>query len=155
MSTGPSGTAAPTRKSFKIDPLNYLLIAAPVAIALEAMHASPVWIFIVACVAVIPLAGLMGRATESLAETLGPGIGGFLNATFGNAAELIIAIMALLKGPQMYPLIKASLTGSIIGNVLLVLGLSVFCGGFRYNAKPSTGPPQASAQRSSRWRPSG
>lgn len=132
MSSNSSQAHTPSKRRFKIEPLNWLLLAVPVAIVMEITKAPAVWIFVVSCVAVIPLAGLMGRATESLAETLGPGIGGFLNATFGNAAELIIALMALIKGPTMYPLIKASLTGSIIGNVLLVLGLSIFCGGFRY-----------------------
>ena len=70
--------------------------------------------------AIVPLAGLMGEATEQLAERLGPGVGGLLNATFGNAAELIIALFALFKGYD--EVVKASLTGSIIGNVLLVLG---------------------------------
>jgi len=77
--------------------------------------------------AIVPLAGLMGRATENLAEHFGPAAGGLLNATFGNAAELIIALAALRRGPAMYPLIKASITGSIIGNILLVLGLAAFC----------------------------
>jgi Ca2+:H+ antiporter len=83
-------------------------------------------------VAIIPLAGLMGRATENLAQTLGPGVGGLLNATFGNAAELIIGLMVLARGPELYPLVKASITGSIIGNVLLVLGVSLLAGGLRY-----------------------
>src|SRR5688572_18429034 len=78
-----------------IGPLNYLLLALPVAIVLELIHASPVAIFIVSCIAIIPLAGLMGRATENLSETMGAGVGGLLNATFGNAAELIIALMVL------------------------------------------------------------
>ncbi|MCE9544369.1 MAG: calcium/proton exchanger [Planctomycetia bacterium] len=117
---------------FRIEPLYWLMVAVPVAIVLEVAHAPAVWVFIVSCLAVIPLAGLMGRATESLAGTLGAGIGGLLNATFGNAAELIIAIMAMVKGPSMYPLVKASLTGSIIGNVLLVLGLSMLAGGFKH-----------------------
>lgn len=120
------------KRRIRIEPLNWLLIAVPIALALKWSHAGAVWVFVASCVAVIPLAGLMGRATESLAETLGPGIGGLLNATFGNAAELIIALMALAKGPAMYPLIKASLTGSIIGNVLLVLGLSVVAGGMKH-----------------------
>ncbi len=114
------------------DPLDALLIAFPVAIAMRLAGVDDLWIFVVSCVAIVPLAGLMGRATEALAHTLGPGIGGLLNATFGNAAELIIALAALWKGPQMYPLVKASITGSIIGNVLLVLGLSIMLGGFKY-----------------------
>jgi len=80
--------------------------------------------------AIIPLAGWLGRATEELSRHTGEGVGGLLNATFGNAAELIIAIMALQKG--LYSVVKASLTGSIIGNVLLVFGASVLAGGFKY-----------------------
>lgn len=111
--------------------LDVLLVAFPVAIVLEIMHAAPVAIFVTACIAVIPLAGWMGRATEHLAAHYGPGVGGLLNATFGNAAELIIAILALLKG--LDEVVKASLTGSIIGNVLLVLGLSLLAGGLKHN----------------------
>lgn len=114
------------------DPLDALLVAFPLAIAMRLAGVDDLWIFIVSCLAIVPLAGLMGRATEALAHTLGPGIGGLLNATFGNAAELIIALAALSKGPEMYPLVKASITGSIIGNVLLVLGLSITLGGFKY-----------------------
>jgi Ca2+:H+ antiporter len=80
--------------------------------------------------AIIPLAGWMGRATEHLAEKLGEGVGGLLNATFGNAAELIIALMALRAG--LFDVVKASITGSIIGNALLVLGVSVLAGGLKY-----------------------
>jgi len=110
--------------------LNLLLIFVPIAIALEyVVHARAEWIFITSCLAIIPLAGLMGKATEHLAEHVGEGIGGLLNATFGNAAELIIAIMALRAG--LYDVVKASLTGSIIGNILLVFGLSALVGGAR------------------------
>src|SRR5690242_16609640 len=84
-------------KPFRVGPLDYLLLAVPVAVVLHALEAAPVAVFLVSCVAVIPLAGLMGRATENLAESLGAGVGGLLNATFGNAAELIIALMALNK----------------------------------------------------------
>ena len=104
----------------------------PIAIGLELAGANGLWVFIISCLAIIPLAGLMGRATENLAETMGAGVGGLLNATFGNAAELIIALIALSKGPDMYPLVKASITGSIIGNILLVLGLSILLGGLKY-----------------------
>lgn len=110
--------------------LNLLLIFVPIAIALELMHASPIAIFAASALAIIPLAGWMGRATEHLAEKLGQGLGGLLNATFGNAAELIIALMALQKG--LFNVVKASITGSIIGNILLVLGLSVLLGGLKY-----------------------
>ncbi len=112
------------------EPLYWLLLAIPIAIVIRfAVSAESLWLFLVASLAIIPLAGLMGRATESLAETMGEGLGGLLNATFGNAAELIIALVALREGPKMYPLVKASLTGSIIGNILLVLGLSILAGG--------------------------
>ncbi|MEK7834253.1 MAG: calcium/proton exchanger [Acidobacteriota bacterium] len=110
--------------------LNWFLIFVPIAAILEFMHASPLAIFATSALAIIPLAGWMGRATEHLAEKLGQGIGGLLNATFGNAAELIIALMALRKG--LFEVVKASITGSIIGNILLVLGLSIFIGGVKY-----------------------
>lgn len=130
-SRAPSTPAGP-RSRLRNDPLHWLLLALPLAVVLELLHAHPLWTFLASCIAIVPLAGLMGRATENLAETLGAGVGGLLNATFGNAAELIIALMALAQGPRMYPLVKASLTGSIIGNVLLVLGLSIAAGGLRY-----------------------
>ena len=108
-----------------------LLVFFPVALVLEyVVHASGLAIFITSALAIIPLAGMMGRSTEQLAERMGEGIGGLLNATFGNAAELIIAIMALRAG--LYDLVKASITGSIIGNVLLVFGLSALWGGLRF-----------------------
>src|SRR5262247_2228163 len=107
--------------------LNLLLVFVPIAVVLEFMHANSIAIFAASGLAIIPLAGWMGRATEHLSEKLGEGFGGLLNATFGNAAELIIALMALRKG--LFDVVKASLTGSIIGNVLLVLGLSVLLGG--------------------------
>jgi Ca2+:H+ antiporter len=113
-------------------PLDVLLLAFGAAIALRYGHADALWVFVASAVAIVPLAGLMGRATETLAARLGPGIGGLLNATFGNAAEMIIALVALAKGPHMYPLVKASITGSIICNVLLVLGLSFTLGGVRF-----------------------
>ena len=112
--------------------LSWMLVAVPIAAWLE--HAAPerqTVIFFFACAAVIPLAGWMGRATEHLAEHAGEGVGGLLNATFGNAAELIIAIMALRKG--LYSVVKASLTGSIIGNILLVLGAAVLAGGLKHS----------------------
>ena len=111
--------------------LNWLLIFVPVTIALEFLAPeSHTLIFIVSCLAIVPLAGWLGRATEQLAHHTGEGIGGLLNATFGNAAELIIALAAIQKG--IYPVVKASLTGSIIGNVLLVLGAAVFAGGLKF-----------------------
>ena len=116
----------------RIDPgrwLLLLLIFIPLALLAEWLHWGPLPVFAFACLSIIPLAGVMGESTEHLAARLGAGIGGFLNATFGNAAEMIIAIMALRRG--LYDVVKASLTGSIIGNGLLVLGLAVLLGGLR------------------------
>jgi Ca2+:H+ antiporter len=107
--------------------LNGLLVFVPLAAAGEWLEWSGTVVFGCAALAIIPLAGIMGHATEALAARLGAGIGGLLNATFGNAAELIIALVALSKGLQN--VVKASLTGSIIGNVLLVLGAAVLVGG--------------------------
>lgn len=109
--------------------LTPLYLAIPVAVWLYLTHAAPVWVLLAACVGVLPLAGLMGEATEQLAERTGPTMGGLLNATFGNAAELIIAIAALRAG--LVDLVKASITGSILGNLLLILGLSLMAGGTR------------------------
>src|SRR5436190_8117904 len=107
--------------------LNLLLVAAPVSWALYLTSPGSPWIFFSAAVSLIPLAGIIGLGTEELARRSGPAIGGFLNATFGNAAELIIAFVAINAGH--IELVKASITGSILGNLLLVLGLSFFCGG--------------------------
>src|SRR5436190_11136376 len=107
--------------------LNLLLVAVPASWAIETMDHESSWVFITAAASLVPLAGLIGRGTECLGGRLGPAFGGFLNATFGNAAELIIALVALNKGHV--ELVKASITGSIVGNLLLVLGLSFFVGG--------------------------
>ncbi|MBI3410619.1 MAG: calcium/proton exchanger [Planctomycetes bacterium] len=115
---------------FRIEPFYWLLIALPVAVVLEVIHANELSIFLASGVAIIPLAGLMGRATENLADSMGPTAGGLLNASFGNAAELIIALLAIWKGE--IELVKASITGSIIGNILLVLGVAIVAGGLRY-----------------------
>jgi Ca2+:H+ antiporter len=111
--------------------LKWLLIFVPVTIGLEFLKPDAhTYIFIAACLSIVPLAGILGHATEQVAHHAGEGVGGLLNATFGNAAELIIAIAALQKG--LYDVVKASLTGSIIGNLLLVFGLSAVTGGFRH-----------------------
>jgi Ca2+:H+ antiporter len=111
--------------------LNWLLIFVPIAIGLHYLAPSQhTFLFLAACLGIVPLAGRLGNATEQLALHTGDAIGGLLNATFGNAAELIIAIMALRKG--LYPVVKASLTGSIIGNILLVLGGAALAGGLRF-----------------------
>ena len=109
-------------------PVYFLGIFIPAAVALELAHASPVLIFSAAALGVIPTAALMGTATEELAERTGPGIGGFLNVTFGNAPELIIAFFALKEG--LHEVVKASIVGSIIGNILLVLGAAMLVGGW-------------------------
>jgi Ca2+:H+ antiporter len=106
-----------------------LLLLIPVALALEYSHAPGVWVFLVSAAAIIPLAGFMGHATEQLATRLGSTIGGLLSSTFGNAAELIIAGAALMQGKT--EIVKASIAGSIMANLLLVLGLAIFLGGFR------------------------
>ena len=116
-----------------LQPLDWLLLAVPTAFAIRYV---PAWnnqtlLFIITGLAIIPLAGWMGQATEHLSARAGPGIGGLLNATFGNAAELIIALMALSKG--LIGVVKASITGSIIGNILLVVGASMLAGGMRFN----------------------
>jgi len=110
--------------------MRVLLIFVPVAAGCQFAGASPVVLFITSALAVIPLAGLMGEATEQLAHRVGTGLGGLLNATFGNAAELIIALFALFRG--LDDIVKASLTGSIIGNLLLVFGVALFAGGLKY-----------------------
>src|SRR6185312_11241251 len=106
----------------------YLLVPLiPVAVVLELLHAAPTWVFLASALGVIPTAALMGRATEELSARSGPGIGGFLNVTFSNAPELIIALFAL--GAGLHEVVKASIVGSIMGNVLLVLGAAMFFGG--------------------------
>ncbi len=108
----------------------YLLVPfIPLAVVLELSHAKAEIIFATAALGVIPTAALMGRATEELAHRSGPGIGGFLNVTFGNAPELIIAFFALREGLQ--EVVKASLIGSILGNILLVMGASMLVGGLK------------------------
>ena len=121
-----------SKPSFFRPSLDWLLVFVPVAFALRYV---PAWrhetaLFIISALALVPVAGWMGRATEHLAHRMGEGVGGLLNASFGNAAELIIALMALRAGHL--EVVKASITGSIIGNLLLVLGVSVFAGGLRH-----------------------
>jgi len=111
--------------------MNWLLILVPIAIGLE--HLAPerhLLIFATACLAILPLAGRMGHATEALAERMGEGVGGLLNATFGNAAELIIALAAMRAG--LHDVVKASIAGAIVGNILLVLGAAMLAGGLRH-----------------------
>ncbi|HEY0363969.1 MAG TPA: calcium/proton exchanger [Solirubrobacteraceae bacterium] len=108
----------------------YLLVPfIPIAIVFEVVHAGAVLTFFASALGVIPTAALMGRATEELAVRSGPGIGGLLNVTFGNAPELIIALFAL--GAGLHEVVKASIVGSIMGNILLVLGAAMFFGGLK------------------------
>jgi Ca2+:H+ antiporter len=107
-----------------------MLVFVPASFWLGLTHASPTAVFVVSCLAVLPLAGLMGESTEHLGHHTGPAIGGLLNATFGNAAELIIGFIALRAGET--EIVKASLTGSILGNMLMVLGLAMFVGGLKH-----------------------
>lgn len=107
-----------------------LLVFAPVAIILNLVHASHILLFVVASIALVPLAKLIGDSTDHLAFHYGPTAGSLLNVTFGNATEIIIAILAINDG--LFGLVKASITGSILGNILLVFGLSVLAGGVRH-----------------------
>jgi Ca2+:H+ antiporter len=107
----------------------FLVPFIPIAVALELTHASASIIFTASALGVIPTAALMGRATEELAARSGPGIGGLLNVTFGNAPELIIAFFALREG--LHEVVKASLVGSILGNILLVMGAAMLVGGVK------------------------
>ena len=124
-------------------PVHYLGVFIPVAIGLELADAGPVVIFGAAALAVIPCAAVMGEATEAIAAKTGPGIGGLLNVTFGNAPELIIAFFALIEGLQ--EVVKASIVGSIIGNVLLVMGAAFVVGGWS-REKQTFNQTAASAQ---------
>jgi Ca2+:H+ antiporter len=113
--------------------LKVLLTLVPVSIIAELAGADAVVVFITSAIGVIPLAGLIGEATESLAAKTGPRLGGLLNATLGNAAELIIALFALNRG--LLDLVRASITGSILGNLLLVLGASLLLGGIKHGVQ--------------------
>lgn len=107
-----------------------LLVFIPISIAAHLLHWGSLAVFVASSMAIIPLASWMGAATEEIAVVIGPSAGGLLNATFGNATELIIALIALRAG--LVEVVKASITGSIIGNLLLVMGLSMLLGGLRY-----------------------
>src|SRR5216684_1508039 len=108
--------------------INWLLVFIPASLVADLMH-QPLLTFITAAVAIVPLAGLIGRPTDQLAIRVGPQLGGLLNATFGNLTELIVAVLLIAAGD--FEVVKASLIGSIVGNLLLVLGLSLFVGGLR------------------------
>lgn len=123
----------------------WLLVFLPVAVALA--HLAPErsrWIFLVSALAIVPLAGWMGRATEELAVHTGEGVGGLLNATFGNAAELIIALTALRAG--LHDVVKASIAGAIVGNILFALGVSMLAGGLRHRPEQHFSAPGVRSQ---------
>jgi Ca2+:H+ antiporter len=109
------------------------LVFVPIAIGAKMFGASPIAVFILSAVAIVPLSGILGTATEAVADRTSPAIGGLLNATMGNLAELIIAAMALRAG--LIELVKASITGSIIGNLLLVLGAALLAGGLKFKVQ--------------------
>ena len=113
--------------------LAVLLVFAPAAIAAHFLHANPVLVFALSALAIVPLSGYLGKATEEIASHTGPTLGGLLNATLGNLAELIIAVLALRAG--LVDLVKASITGSILGNLLLVLGAAQLAGGLRHKVQ--------------------
>lgn len=108
--------------------MDWVLLLVPVAIAAELLHWDPLIVFVLAALGIVPLAGLLGKATEDLSSRFGEGIGGLLNASLGNLAEFIIAMAALREG--LHDVVKASITGSILGNILLVLGASMAVGGY-------------------------
>lgn len=117
-------------KVTKSSVIYFLLVFAPIAAILDFVHADHIVLFIVAAVALVPLAKLIGDSTEHLAAHYGATVGSLLNVTFGNAAEIIIAAVAINAG--LFDLVKASITGSIIGNILLIFGLSIIAGGFKH-----------------------
>jgi Ca2+:H+ antiporter len=115
----------------------WLLVFVPVSIFLEFVLKQPVAIFATCCIAILPLAALIGQATDELAIHSGPRVGGLLNATFGNVTELIISILLVAAGE--FTVVKASLIGSILGNLFLVMGASLFAGGLRYREQEFSG----------------
>src|SRR3954462_13902393 len=110
-----------------------LLVFVPIAILARLLGAPPIYVFLLSALAIIPLSGVMGAATEAVAEHTSPAIGGGLSATMGKLAELIIAAIALKAG--LIDLVRASITGSILGNLLLVLGIALFAGGLKYKVQ--------------------
>jgi Ca2+:H+ antiporter len=128
MAPGSHQKRSPGRWLVSAEGWPYLLVPLiPIALALDLAHANDVLIFAAAALGIVPTAAMMGKATEELAVRSGPGIGGLLNVTFGNFPELVIAFFALLEGLQ--EVVKASIIGSIIGNILLVLGAAMLVGG--------------------------
>ena len=117
----------------RLKPIYVLLVFLPIAFAAELLGWNPIVVFVTAALAVVPLSGLLGEATEELAARTGPKVGALLNATLGNAAELIITILAIRAG--LIDLARASIIGSIIGNLLLVAGASMLLGGLKHGVQ--------------------
>jgi len=113
--------------------LKYMLIFVPISFIAAFMNASGTIMFLLACLSIIPLAGLIGQGTEEISFYTGPKVGGFLNGTFGNATELIISFFALKEG--LFDVVKSSIAGSVIGNILLVVGFSMLAGGLKYKTQ--------------------
>ena len=113
--------------------LKYMLIFIPISFIAKFMNASGSIMFILSCLSIVPLAGLMGEGTEEISFYSGPKIGGFLNGTFGNATELIISFFALKQG--LFDVVKSSIAGAVIGNILLVVGASMLAGGLKYKTQ--------------------
>ena len=113
--------------------LRYMLVFIPISIIAKFLNASGTVMFILACLSIIPLAGLIGEGTEEISFYSGPKIGGFLNGTFGNATELIISFFALKEG--LFEVVKSSIAGAVIGNILLVIGASMLAGGLKYKTQ--------------------
>jgi Ca2+:H+ antiporter len=121
--------------------LNWLLLFIPIGVCLDRLGANPVLVFVTSALAIVPLAKLMGDATEELARFVGPTVGGLLNATLGNAPEIIISAFALHAG--LVNMVKSSLTGSIIGNLLFGLGIAFFAGGIKHRRNQKFDPQAA------------
>ena len=113
--------------------LKYMLVFIPISFIAKFMNASGAIMFLLACLSIIPLAGLIGEGTEEISFYSGPKIGGFLNGTFGNATELIISFFALKEG--LFEVVKSSFAGAVIGNILLVIGASMLFGGLKYKTQ--------------------
>src|SRR5262245_41135108 len=130
--SSPTAAASPLRE-FLMRPLNWLLAAAPLAVALDSGGAPAPLVFLLAGLALVPLATLIVHSTEEIAARTGPAIGGLLNATFGNLPELIIALVALRAG--LVEMVRASLIGALLANLLLAMGVSFLLGGRRYHVQ--------------------
>lgn len=113
--------------------LKYMLVFIPISFIAKFMNVPGAVMFVLACLSIIPLAGLIGQSTEEISFYTGPKIGGFLNGTFGNATELIISFFALKQG--LFDVVKSSIAGAVIGNILLVIGFSMLAGGLKYKTQ--------------------